>query len=326
MSKVSPWNNISVPDVDLNVLLATDKTPVPCFWGRNPNGQYLFVIQLDGNHTQLFRKETTPTKAIKVELRTGSHNKQQLLITLTQHSNQDIFEELCTSLLTALEKTSDSFSALLTALRHIRRWKAFLSGNTPQLTQEQIRGLFAEIVFLTELIDHGTSERRALESWLGPEKSHQDFIHGNTAVEIKSLSGTERSSVRISSEDQLESLNENLFLRLYRISNLPNAKNAISLNQAIDHLYTKFVDADVVEAFERKLVSHSYAPLPEYDLPLFVVSDVKNYQVGENFPRLARSQISPGIVKVAYDIQLETIKPFLCNCDVLFGAFDGPDN
>ncbi|WP_254229107.1 PD-(D/E)XK motif protein [Agrobacterium salinitolerans] len=43
-------------------------------------------------------------------------------------------------------------------------------------------------------------------------------MHGNTAVEIKSLSGTERSTVRISSEDQLESLNDNLFLRIYRLT------------------------------------------------------------------------------------------------------------
>lgn len=55
------------------------------------------------------------------------------------------------------------------------------------------------------MIDRQPSSAVAVEAWLGPEKSHQDFIFGNTAVEIKSLSGTERSTVRISSEDQLKS-------------------------------------------------------------------------------------------------------------------------
>src|SRR3546814_15120322 len=86
------------------------------------------------------------------------------------------------------------------------------------LSIEEVRGLFAEIVFLTELIDRQMSSSDAVEAWLGPERSHQDFIFGNTAVEVKSLSGAERSSVRISSEDQLESLNDALFLRVYRLS------------------------------------------------------------------------------------------------------------
>lgn len=88
---------------------------------------------------------------------------------------------------------------------------------------EEVRGLFAEIVFLMELIDRQMSSGAAVEAWLGPERSHQDFMFGNTAVEVKSLSGAERSSVRISSEDQLESLNDALFLRVYRLSSLADA-------------------------------------------------------------------------------------------------------
>src|SRR3546814_19068659 len=102
--------------------------------------------------------------------------------------------------------SSDVCSSDLT-LAHSRRWKTFLSGRSQHLSIEEVRGLFAEIVFLTELIDRQMSSSDAVEAWLGPERSHQDFIFGNTAVEVKSLSGAERSSVRISSEDQLESLN-----------------------------------------------------------------------------------------------------------------------
>ena len=77
------------------------------------------------------------------------------------------------------------------------------------------------------------SSSDAVEAWLGPERSHQDFIFGNTAVEVKSLSGAERSSVRISSEDQLESLNDALFLRVYRLSSLADAAGARSLNEIV---------------------------------------------------------------------------------------------
>ena len=124
------------------------------------------------------------------------------------------------------------------ALAHIRRWKTFLSGRSQLLSAEEVRGLFAELTFLLELIDRQASTTAAVEAWLGPEKSHQDFIFGNTAVEIKSLSGTERSTVRISSEDQLETLNDALFLRMYRLSSLPDAARAQSLNEIVAAVQT----------------------------------------------------------------------------------------
>src|SRR3546814_17965452 len=84
--------------------------------------------------------------------------------------------------------SSDVCSSDLT-LAHSRRWKTFLSGRSQHLSIEEVRGLFAEIVFLTELIDRQMSSSDAVEAWLVPERSHQDFIFGNTAVEVKTLSG-----------------------------------------------------------------------------------------------------------------------------------------
>ena len=64
----------------------------------------------------------------------------------------------------------------------------------------------------SSLYQNHLDEKAAMEAWCGPDGAHQDFIFGNTAVEVKSLSGRERSTVRISSEDQLESLCDDLFL------------------------------------------------------------------------------------------------------------------
>lgn len=79
-------------------------------------------------------------------------------------------------------------------------------------------------------------------------------------------------------------------------------------------------EAEAVEAFDRKLVAHGYAPLPDYDAPLFVVSDVHSYRVGDGFPRLMRSQLPTGIDRVAYDILLETIAPYECDNAGVFGG------
>ena len=319
MPESSPWDDIAVPGADFNVRQVAAKTAVPCFWGRDASGACLFIVELQGDHAAQYRKNAVTVNGIDVDLRAGDQGQQHLVLALERQVDRDLFEGLCRTLASSLEHATDSASSLAISLAHIRRWKTFLSGRSQHLSIEEVRGLFAEIVFLTELIDRQMSSSDAVEAWLGPERSHQDFIFGNTAVEVKSLSGAERSSVRISSEDQLESLNDALFLRVYRLSSLADAAGARSLNEIVTAVQARLGEADAVEAFDRKLVAHGYAPLPDYDEPRFVVSDVRSYRVGDGFPRLMRSQLPPGIANVAYDIRLETIAPYECDEAAIFG-------
>lgn len=319
MPESSPWDDIAVPEADFNVRQVAVGTAMPCFWGRDADGACLFIVELYGNHAAQYRKNAVTVNGISVDLRAGDQGQQHLVLTLERQVDRDLFEGLCRTLASSLEHATDSANALAVSLAHIHRWKTFLSGRSQHLSVEEVRGLFAEIVFLTELIDRHMLSRAAIEAWLGPERSHQDFIFGNTAVEVKSLSGAERSSIRVSSEDQLESLNDTLFLRLYRLSSLANAAGAQSLNEIVSALQARLSDGDSVEAFDRKLVAHGYAPLPYYDEPSFVVSEIRSYRVADGFPRLMRSQLPAGVFNVAYDIKLETIVHYECDGDAIFG-------
>ncbi|WP_024939202.1 PD-(D/E)XK motif protein [Xanthomonas arboricola] len=320
MPETSPWDEIAVPGADFNVRQVAAKTAVPCFWGRDASGACLFIVELHGDHTAQYRKNAVMVNGVDVDLRAGDQGQQHLVLALERQVDRDLFEGLCRTLAFALEHATDSASSLAVSLAHIRRWKTFLSGRSQHLSAEDVRGLFAELVFLTELIDREMPSNAVVEAWLGPERSHQDFIFGNTAVEVKSLSGAERSSIRISSEDQLESLNDALFLRVYRLSNLADAAGAHSLNELVAAVQARLDKAEAIETFDRKLVAHGYAPLPAYDEPRFVVSDVRSYRVADNFPRLMRSQLPTGIAKVAYDIRLETIAQYECNGAAVFGG------
>lgn len=320
MPESSPWDDIAVPGADFNVRQVVVGTAVPCFWGRDAGGTCLFIVELQGDHAAQYRQNAVTVNGIDVDLRAGDQGQQHLVLALQRQVDRDLFEGLCRTLASSLEHATDSASSLAVSLAHIRRWKTFLSGRSQHLSIEEVRGLFAEIVFLMELIDRQMSSSDAVEAWLGPERSHQDFIFGNTAVEVKSLSGAERSSVRISSEDQLESLNDALFLRVYRLSSLVDAAGARSLNEIVTAVQVRLDEADAVEAFDRKLVAHGYAPLPDYDEPRFVVSDVRSYRVCDGFPRLMRSQLPTGITSVAYDIRLETLAPYECDGAAIFGG------
>jgi len=324
MSDTSPWDQIAVPAADYNVLRLAARMAVPCFWAKDMAGRCLFIMELDGDHAEEFRRNQVTVKGLDVDLRTEKGG-QRLVLSLEKQADRDLFEALCRTLARALENGSSSASSLAITLSHLRRWKTFMSGRAQHLSAEQVQGLFAELAYLTELIGR-TGTEHAVEAWKGPEKSHQDFIYGNTAVEIKSLSGVERSTVRISSEDQLESLNDNLFLRIYRLSSMPDAPAARSLNTIVEEVQNLLDSAKAVEGFEAKLVAHSYLPLPEYDAPRFIISDIQTFSVEDAFPRLVRSELPEGVERVGYDIRLESIEEFVCDPDIVFGGSHGTDS
>ncbi|SFL91085.1 PD-(D/E)XK motif protein [Methylorubrum salsuginis] len=315
--KTAPWDDIAIPNADFNVRQVVGEPTVPCFWGRDSDGSCLFLVELQGDHVLQYRKNAVTVHGIRVDLSGGDPGQQRLVLSLEKQADRDLFESLCRTLVSSLERATDSSSALSITLTQIRRWKAFLSGQKRKLSAEEIRGLFAELAFLSELADQKASTSDAAEAWLGPERSHQDFIFGNTAIEIKSVSGSERNTVCISSEDQLCSLNDRLFLRIYRLSNLSEAVGARSLNEMVASIQAQFADsADIIDS---KLQSYGYAPLPDYDNTKYIVSDVRSYHVTGEFPRLVRAVLPAGIDAVAYDIRLESIAPYECDNATVFG-------
>lgn len=321
MSRFIPWDEIATPPADYNVRRVAGAAGVPLYWGKDAVGQCLLIVELKGDHSMEYRRDTTTLYGIGVDLRNGENAQQQrLILTLARQVDRDLFVGLCETLIASLAPVTDSHVALTVALAHLKRWKAFLAGRKARmLSDEEVRGLFAELYVLRALYQRTLSQGAAVAAWCGAEGAHQDFIFGNTAVEVKSLSGRERSSVRISSEDQLEGLTDDLFLMIVRLSDMPNAEQARSLNDLVASIEQELTVAEALEQFSKKIVGCGYAPLADYDLPRFVVSSTQAYRVTEQFPRLIRSQLPQGLTHVSYDIQLETIVPFACEDGDIFG-------
>lgn len=315
MSRSVPWDAITIPSADLSVLRVAGTTGVSIFWGRDAGAQCLLIIELDGDHTAQFRRDVVSLHGIGVDLRNGERaGQQRFVLTLARHIDSDLFLGLCETLISSLKDVADPAAALAVALAHLRRWKAFLAGrNARVLSPEEIRGLFGELHVLRLLYKDTLPQFAAVDAWCGPDDSHQDFIFGDRAIEVKSLSGRERSTVRISSEDQLESLADELFLLTQRLSSQSDAEQALSLNGIVGLIDSELADADAIEQFADKLAGVGYVPLAEYDAPRFIVGGLQGYRVTDGFPRLIRSELPPGITKVSYDVMLEAIAPFSCD-------------
>lgn len=322
MNRPLPWDDIKTPDIDYNVRLIPNGGVIPAFWGRDSESRCLFVLSLEGDHSRLFAEGRTSVHGIEVDLqRDPASDRQNLVLTLERQVDGDLFCALCGSLFEGLRPVTRPEAALHVALTHIKRWKAFMAGrNARLLSAEEIRGLFAELTFLTSLYREKLSHADAVSAWTGADRVHQDFVFADRAVEVKSLAGTDRSTVRISSEDQLESIQDLLFLVTYRLRETPDSEQARSLNELVLAIEGELQDADTIEEFGRKLAAYGYAPLQEYDKPRFLVSGEQAYHVVEDFPKIVRSGLPAGVTRVKYQIDIERMAPFGCRSeDVLEG-------
>ena len=320
MMNQTPWDNITKPNIDYNVRLVAESDKIPLYWGRDTAGNCLFVLELEGNHVEQYSKEMTLILGIKLDLQgVASQPTQRLILTLESHSNKDLFLGLCETLITSLNPVTDSATALSVTLTHIKRWKAFMASPRARLlSRDEQQGLFAELSFLLYLHNNSLRGQAAVEAWRGPDGSHQDFIWGNMAVEIKSLSGRERSTIWISSEDQLETVLDNLYLVIYKLSDSSTSDHAMSLNELVRYIEVELADPDAILELQKRLATYGYVEMKEYDNPKFLASTPTTYQVTDNFPKLVRSKLPEGVVRIGYGIELEKIREFECSIERLW--------
>jgi Putative PD-(D/E)XK family member, (DUF4420) len=318
MSRPLPWDDIRTPDSNYNVRVIPNGGVISAFWGRDTEGRCLFLINLEGDHRRAFAEGRASAHGINVDLQqdTASSQRQNLVLTLERQVDGDLFCALCESLFESLRTVERADTALSVALTHIKRWKAFLAGkNTRLLSAEEIRGLFAELTFLRSLYHGRLSVTDSVSAWTGADRVHQDFVFSDRAVEIKSLAGTDRSTVRISSEDQLETIQDKLFLLTYRLREAPEAAQARSLNEMVSAIEADLIEAEAIEEFGRRLAAYGYVPLQEYDKPKLLVAGSQAYRVEEGFPRIVRSGLPAGVTRVMYQINVERMGPFGCSFD-----------
>lgn len=313
MSKTNPWNDIKTPVEDLSVRQIKISRHLPLYWGKDSSGHCVFIYEMSEDGAEIFQKNMVSIHGIKIDYRLlSTTGNQGLILVLEKHVDQDLFYSLCETLIHELSEVSDPLVGLSVALSQIKRWKAFLAGKKGRvLCAEEVRGLFSELKFLQQILDHMDNELDALDAWQGSEASHQDFIFSDTAVEVKSLSGRERNTIKISSEDQLESLSSRLFLKVFRLIEMPESKVSISLNELVKTIEVTLTEAEAIEMFDTKLAKAGYVQMLAYDKPKFVVADEQTYRVEGEFPKIVRSELSAGITKVSYEIKLESIRDFL---------------
>ena len=313
----NPWSGIERPVAEFNVRLAVEKHTLRLYWGLDSQGHYLFVIDVS--------EAAMPARTIISDLegiRIGTaiqHGRGRIVLLLKETTNWELFKALCDDLRRASGVTTDEIAALSATLRRLQRWQDFLrKARNLVLTQEEIKGLVGELLFLEGSVAERFGWDAAIEFWKGPEDAPQDFAIHRIAVEVKCQSGSTKPSVRISS---IEQLNPQLPIGYLVVQTLATAEEgavgSFTLNSLIERIRSALDGTSNAtrERFEGLLFSAGYLHHDFYDSLILQRIETSSYLISEGFPRLRLDGIPNGIQKITYQLELEACAPFAATID-----------
>ena len=308
----NPWQEIEIPESDFNVRLVGEKHPLRLYWGRDMQGRYLFIYETAIGILP-DRKSIPKLSGISVAV-AHSVSDIRLILILNDKVNWELFLSLCDDLVRATSSIDEDEQGSAIFLRRLSRWQEFLKRERPAiLSNEAIKGLIGELLFLSEIVAKSFNWIDAILFWKGPEDAPQDFAVHDTAVEVKCQSGSSKSCVRINSAEQLVPQLPKGFLVVYTLASADlGYPNAFSLNKLVERIRTclQSESEDTKERFEDLLFLSGYVTREEYDDKYFICVDLNCYEIREGFPRIALSDIPSGIDHLSYTLTLESCRSF----------------
>ncbi len=261
-------------------------------------------------------------KDIKIETLPDEQDKSKkfLLILLLNKQHKDIFSTLCEDLIFGVSEVTTEEILVEKLLERLTKWQSLFEKVGKQgLSDETQRGLYGEIYFLRLFLNNASDKNYCLKSWLGPEKSIQDFQYSNWAVEVKTTHGNNHQKIHITSERQLDDSNiEKIFL--YHLSLDVRVGKGESLKSLIDEALEILKENTMASnLFKLKLLESGYYEThrPIYEERGYTIRQENIYRVSGNFPRITENQIPIGVGDVKYSIVLSESEEWRINQETL---------
>lgn len=310
----NPWVGIERPVSGFSVLRVDSNHPHDFFWGKDTQGTFLLLLKIDAQCKEPLEKKVIDLNGVKTDIRLNQSTGELFFILCLQNTEDaDIFHRLCVDLIDRTRAIKEQNAALEIIHTRLKRWKTFLSRKSSHLlTAQEVQGLYAELEFLYARIAQTEKQIAVIKGWQGPLGGPHDYVLGDYAVEIKSISGMQKDVVRITSENQLITHLDRLFLQVFFLAEFNDCRKGFSLNQLVDRVRDVIRDGDDRELFNSRLYEAGYMELKDYDTPCFTVTHQKSFEVREGFPRIIPEALTDGLANVSYDLNLNYLEGYVC--------------
>lgn len=314
----NPWDTISTPSKDVNALRIDSNHGLDFFWAKDYLNKYMMIFEYSSDSNKEI--ENTPELyGIDIVLSKISTQSFRLILILKDKTDWQMFYSLCSDLLSATNDKNSIEQVLSIIYTRLRRWQNFLKKRQSGiLTEEKIKGLMGELIFLKDFISKKYGISNAITYWIGPEGAPQDFNVNDIAIEVKSQLGTSHPSIKISSLEQLETQLSKLYLFVVTLGksdeNQPLSMNLNKLVNEIEYLLEKD-SVNNIDKFRDLLLDSGYVYNEKYNKFSYILSQCNLYEVKENFPRIISEYLQNGVTKVTYNINLQTCLPYKLNIE-----------
>lgn len=282
-------------------LRVSEDHPLELYLGLNDQGQ----------KTLRFNGPFTPVKIIGNSLLIIKQLKtlmgHSILFSFNSKENYTLFYKLCEDIINQTDACNPE-NGYIEIVNRYNLWKKMFYGRKDILSEEEIKGLISELLFLKNNIFDLYGTTIGLNSWSGPEPTHKDFSHGNDWFEVKSVSNN-KPTVLISSVEQLEATSDGVLV-VYYMEKMSPEFNGYTLNSLVEEIIKSFNLESDRDLFCDKLAQAKYSYNEIYDNYVYNIAKMDKYHVTDGFPRLTHDDLPRGIVKVKYELELSIIEKF----------------
>ena len=234
-------------------------------------------------------------------------NNDQLILdfSLKNPDFSDLFFYFCDDLIFSSQNVSiaDGHNHIL---NRYEKWRVFSKNSNEYLSENEIKRLIGELLFLEKCFLLYDSQTKAINAWTGSEPTKKDFSFEDYWYEIKV--STNRK-VNISSLEQLDS-HQLGYLVVNDLEKYSPNHQGITLNNLYERIYNMIELQSDKSEFLIKLIDAGYYQGEHYDKFVYELLDTSFFLVDEKFPKLTKTNIDPRISNASYSIELSNIQEF----------------
>jgi len=280
------------------------------FIGINQNLNRCLILQLPLDYKADF--QTSVKQNLSLEL---FEDTRWVVMSLLDEQYIDLFDDLIYSIYNKIKDMNLPSDYMSEFLKTYYKWSEFFqenNGNT--LSDESVRGLFGELVFLHNILEESDSIllNDVLNSWKGPYDTGHDFVGEFKNIEVKTKTDLS-SGIRISSEYQLQcEIGKELELVIVIVKTDSSGFSLRDLINLIRELvivrlgdYTILLKAISQKGLTLKNISN-------YEHLRYIPQELIGYSCDSNdFPKLITHNIPDAIDSLSYRIKVHLIEHYI---------------
>ncbi|ADU21248.1 PD-(D/E)XK motif protein [Ruminococcus albus] len=248
------------------------------------------------------------SKQILVRANPRNDGKFAICFSLTDSALKELFFSLTWDIMNCTYDISDRHVGINKAVSRFKKWQKMFAASKDKMSSTQVKGLIGELILLRDICIDKYGVKKAIEGWVGPLGTDQDFQFDDTWYEAKAVSAS-MDKVNISSFEQFES-DKDGFLIVNRIENTspldPDSFTLKTLTQRIYDIISN--DADLKSLFHMRLILYGYNETDDHYDESYKLIATEKYLVDEAFPKIIRSKLDASICDGSYEISIPAIQ------------------